>query len=280
MQFPLSDGWLGLARRVCVVTGAASGIGAAIATELARAGAHVALLDRDGDAVDGLARTLTAAGGTAVGLACDVADEAAVQAAAQRVHDTLGPCAGLVNNAGVLRSSPLETVSLDAWNQVLAVNLTGYLLCARSFAPQMRAQGGGSIVHTASISGLNPQTGSGAYSASKAGVLLLSRQMAAEWGPQGIRSNAVCPGMIRTALSAKFYEEPGFEQRRAEVTASRRIGEPIDIANPVLFLLSDRASYMSGAEMLVDGGMDTMLMDLVPRPGFNQSAATTEGVSA
>jgi len=282
----LSTDWLGLARRVCVVTGAASGIGAAIATELVRAGAHVALLDRDGDAVDGVARSLAAEGGTAIGLACDVSDEAAVQAVAQRVRETLGPCTALVNNAGVLRASPLATVSLDVWNQVLAVNLTGYLLCARSFVPQMREQGGGSIVHTASIAGLNPQTGSGAYSASKAGVLLLSRQMAAEWGPQGIRSNAVCPGMIRTALSARFYEEPGFEQKRAQLTASRRIGEPIDIANPVLFLLSDRAGYMNGAEILVDGGMDTMLMDLVPRPGFNQTATTTgstaltEGVSA
>ena len=93
--------------------------------------------------------------------------------------------------------------------------------------------------------------------------------MAAEWGPSGVRSNAICPGMIRTALSAKFYEQPGFEQKRAAVTASRRVGEPIDIANVALFLLSDRSSYVNGAEILVDGGMGCMLMDLVPRPGFN-----------
>jgi NAD(P)-dependent dehydrogenase (short-subunit alcohol dehydrogenase family) len=90
-----------------------------------------------------------------------------------------------------------------------------------------------------------------------------------EWGPQGVRSNAICPGMIRTALSAKFYEEPGFEARRAAVTASRRIGEPQDIADAALFLASPRASYINGTEVIVDGGMANMLMDMVPRPGFN-----------
>ena len=125
------------------------------------------------------------------------------------------------------------------------------------------------MVNVASISALFPQTGSGAYSASKAGVLLMSRQLAVEWGPQGVRSNAICPGMIRTALSAKFYEEPGFEARRAAVTASRRIGEPQDIADAALFLASPRASYINGTEVIVDGGMANMLMDMVPRPGFN-----------
>jgi NAD(P)-dependent dehydrogenase (short-subunit alcohol dehydrogenase family) len=137
----------------------------------------------------------------------------------------------------------------------------------------MLAAGHGSIVHVASISALHPQTRSGAYSASKAGVLLMNKQLAAEWGPRGVRSNAVCPGMIRTALSAKFYEVPGFEAARAAVTASRRVGEPADIAQPVLFLLSERAGYVNGAELVVDGGLDCMLMDMVPRPGFNNTAA-------
>jgi len=265
------DNWLGLEGKVCVVTGAASGIGAAIAETLAAAGARVALLDLNAEGVSRLSAQLNAAGATTLGLALDTSDEAAVQAAAQRVQGELGPCQALINNAGLLRAAPLADVSLADWNQVLAVNLTGYLLCARSFAAHMRERGGGSIVNVASISALNPQTNSGAYSASKAGVLLMSRQMAAEWGPQGIRSNAVCPGMIRTALSAKFYEEPGFEQKRAAVTASRRIGEPVDIANVAAFLASDRAAYVNGAEILVDGGMDCMLMDLVPRPGYNRT---------
>jgi NAD(P)-dependent dehydrogenase (short-subunit alcohol dehydrogenase family) len=153
------------------------------------------------------------------------------------------------------------------------------MLCARTFAKAMRTAGTGSIVNIASIAGLTPQTGSGAYSASKAGVLLLSRQMAVEWGPQGLRSNAICPGMIRTALSAKFYEEPGFEAKRAAVTANRRVGEPQDIADVALFLASPRAAYVNAAELAVDGGMTSMMMDMVPRPGFNQISASPKAVA-
>jgi NAD(P)-dependent dehydrogenase (short-subunit alcohol dehydrogenase family) len=265
--------WLELEGKVCAVTGAASGIGAAVARSLAQVGAKVALLDRDAAGCEKIAAELVALGATAIAVACDTSSEASVNAAAQRVLGDLGRCDVLVNNAGMLRAGGLADVSLDDWNAVLAVNLTGYLLCARAFAAQMRGPksigGRGSIVNVASISGLTPQTGSGAYSASKAGVLLLSRQMAVEWGPQGIRSNAICPGMIRTALSAKFYEEPGFEAKRALVTASRRVGEPQDIADVALFLASPRSAYVNGAELAVDGGMSSMLMDMVPRPGYN-----------
>lgn len=264
--------WLGLTGHVYAVTGAASGIGAAVAEALAAAGARIALVDRNGDAAHRLAQQLCERGATALAVACDIADEVAVREAAALVRRELGPVAGLVNNAGLLRPGALDAVSLADWNAVLAVNLTGYLLCAREFGLDMLARGRGSMVHIASISALHPQTRSGAYSASKAGVLLMSKQMAAEWGPRGVRSNAICPGMIRTALSAKFYEEPGFEAKRAALTASRRVGEPSDIAEPALFLLSDRAAYVNGAELVVDGGLDCMLMDMVPRPGFNQTA--------
>jgi glucose 1-dehydrogenase len=264
--------WLGLEGRVCVVTGAASGIGLATAQALADAGAVVALIDRDGDAAREAARRI---GRGSIGVACDIADEAAVRDAAAQVRRELGPVHGLVNNAGFLRAGALEDVSLADWNAVLAVNLTGQLICSREFGRDMLAAGQGAIVHIASISALHPQTKSGAYSASKAGVLLLNKQLAAEWGPRGVRSNAVCPGMIRTALSSRFYEVPGFEAARAAVTASRRVGEPSDIAEPAVFLLSDRAAYINGTELLVDGGLDCMLMDMVPRPGYNQT--TTQG---
>ncbi|WP_399686490.1 SDR family NAD(P)-dependent oxidoreductase [Xenophilus sp.] len=268
---PSSGGthWLGLAGETCVVSGAGSGIGAAIARGLAQAGARVALLDRDAEAGEAQAAALRAQGATALAVPCDIADAAAVAAAARTVEAELGAPSVLVNNAGLLRAGALADVDLAQWNEVLSINLTGYLLCARAFGAAMRAAGRGSIVHVASIAGLFPQTGSGAYSASKAGVLLMSRQLAVEWGPQGVRSNAICPGMIRTALSAKFYEEPGFEARRAAVTASRRIGEPQDIADVALFLASPRSGYVNGAEIVVDGGMSSMLMDMVPRPGFN-----------
>lgn len=264
-----SADWLGLAGKVCVVSGAGSGIGAAMAQGLAAVGAKVALLDRDIAAAQRVAAQLAERGAVALAVECDISDEAAVAAAAKKVRVELGTCDVLMNNAGLLRPGSLESISIAEWNAVLAVNLTGYLLCSREFGRDMLERKRGSIVHVASISALHPQTRSGSYSASKAGVLLLSKQMAAEWGPQGVRSNAVCPGMIRTALSAQFYAEPGFEARRAAVTASRRVGEPIDIANPAIFLASDRSDYINGAEIVVDGGLDCMLMDMVPRPGFN-----------
>jgi len=267
----MADHWLGLARKVCVVTGAASGIGAAVAHSLAEVGAWVALLDRDAAGCENIATALRAQNHTAIAVTCDTSSESSVRAAAEKVQAELGDCHALVNNAGFLRAGTLDAVSLDEWNAVLAVNLTGYLLCARTFARPMRAAGQGSIVNVASIAARFPQARSGAYSASKSGVLLLSRQIAVEWGPEGVRSNAICPGMIRTALSARFYEEPGFEAKRAAVTASRRVGEPQDIADVALFLASPRSAYVNGAEVMVDGGMSSMLMDMVPRPGFNHA---------
>jgi glucose 1-dehydrogenase len=267
--------WLGLQGCVVAVTGAASGIGAAVAQQLAEVGAHVALIDRDADGVRRHAAALAEGFGPygvkTLAIACDTSSEEQTLAAAQKVQAELGDCVALINNAGLLRPGALDSVSLADWNAVLSVNLTGYLLCSRAFKPQL-GRTRGALVHVASISAHFPQTHSGAYSAGKAGVLLLSRQMAAEWGPQGLRSNAICPGMIRTALSAKFYEEPGFEEKRAQVTASRRIGEPQDIADVALFLASPRSGYMNGAELAVDGGMSSMLMDMVPRPGYNTTA--------
>ena len=262
--------WLGLQGLVVAVTGAASGIGASVVRQLVEAGARVALIDRDAEGVRRLADGLAATGARTLAVPCDISSEEQTLAAAQKVQADLGDCAALINNAGLLRPGALDSVNLADWNAVLAVNLTGYLLCSRAFKPQLE-QTRGALVHVASISANFPQTASGAYSAGKAGVLSLSRQMAAEWGPQGIRSNTICPGMIRTPLSAKFYEEPGFEEKRARVTASRRIGEPQDIADVALFLASPRSGYMNGAELAVDGGMSSMLMDMVPRPGFNQT---------
>ena len=265
-----SGSWLGLEGRACVVTGAGSGIGAAIARAFAEAGAIVALLDRNLAAAEAVAAQI---GEGARAFFCDVADERSVAEAARATHAAIGPASVLVNNAGLLRAGALERVSLAAWNEALAVNLTGYLLCAQAFGRDMLEAGKGSLVHVASIASLNPQTNSGAYSASKAGVLLLSRQLAAEWGPRGVRSNAILPGMIKTPLSAKFYEEPGFEERRAAAVASRRVGVADDLTGPALFLASDRAAYVNGAELLADGGLDCMLMDMVPRPGFNTAPA-------
>ena len=132
----------------------------------------------------------------------------------------------------------------------------------------MRAHRRGSLVHIASIAGSNAQGQSGAYSVSKAAVIMLSRQLANEWGPHGIRSNVVSPGMVITPMSQAFYDTPGVTERRSAVVPLRRVGMPQDIADAILYLASDRSSYVNGDEITVDGGYASMLMNLVPRPGF------------
>ena len=258
--------WLGLSGKVAVVTGAAGGMGRAVAAGFAAAGAAVALLDRDAAGCGALAAELD--GARTLALGCDTTDEASAAAAAEAVAARLGPPDILVNNAGVLRPGPLSSLGLAEWNALLAVNLTGYLLCAQAFGRPMMERGSGALVHIASIAASNPQPRSGAYSPSKAAVAMLSRQLALEWGPSGLRSNVVSPGFVRTPMSEAFYAAPGVKERREAMLPSRRIGTPADIADAVLFLASPRASYVNGAEILVDGGLGTALMELTPRPGF------------
>ena len=266
--------WLQLDSRVCVVTGAAGGIGSQIARALLAQGAQVVLLDLDEQRCGQLAETLSAkASHPVTALTCNIADPASVRLAAAEVERRFGRCDVLVNNASLLQPGALEEIELEQWNRLLAVNLSGYLLCAQHFGRLMLRQGSGRLVHVASIAAHFPQTWSGAYSAAKAGVSMLSRQLAAEWGPRGVRSNAICPGLIRTPLSAAFYADAEIERQRCAMTANGRIGEPSDIADAVLFLASSRADYVNGAELVVDGGLECMPMALIPRPGY-QSPAT------
>jgi NAD(P)-dependent dehydrogenase (short-subunit alcohol dehydrogenase family) len=267
--------WLDLQNRVFVVTGAAGGIGGAIAAQAAAAGARVALLDRDGEACVAAAQALTEGGYVALPVACDTASAESVAAAASTVANQFGACEILANAAGIMRASPTEDLDLAQWNAVLAVNLSGYFLTAQAFGSQMTTAKRGSIVHVASITAHHPQTRGGSYGVSKSGVVMLSKQLAAEWGPSGIRSNVVSPGLIRTPLTENFYRQPGVTEQRARIVPSRRIGSPQDIADCALFLASDRAAYVNGAELIVDGGLGCVLMDLVPRPGFDSNVAST-----
>lgn len=262
---------------VCVVTGAGGGIGRAIALALAKEGGRLVILDRSEHTAAETAAAVRDLGASAVVIACDTSDPASVAEAAEQSLAALGGCDVLVNNAGILRPGPLETLATAEWNAVLSVNLTGYFHCAQIFGQQMRAKGGGAMVHVASIAGHHATPFSGAYSVAKAGVLMLSRQLAIEWGPAGIRSNTVSPGMILTPMSQGFYEQPGAVERRSAVIPGGRIGCPEDIAEAVLFLVNPRSAYVTGDEITVDGGYTRNIMSLVPRAGYESPGQEKDG---
>ena len=269
-----APGWLELEGKVAVVTGAASGIGAEIARQLASVGARVALLDRDEAGAIATANAIAATGARAVAVACDIADKASVDRAAAQVERELGRCDVLVNNAATIYAAALMDIDLQRWNQLMAVNVGGFLLCSQAFGRQMiAAGGGGSIVHIASISGRVPQPYSGPYSVSKAGVKMLSQLLAVELGEHGIRSNVVSPAMVRTPLTEGIYQNPDVLRRREEIVPARRISGPRDLAEVVLFLASARSGYVNGQDILVDGGLSTAWLTLIPRPGFEKADA-------
>ncbi|MBS0499350.1 MAG: SDR family oxidoreductase [Burkholderiaceae bacterium] len=271
-----SGSWLGFENLVCVVTGAGGGIGAEVVRQLLASGARVALLDLDraraAAVADGADRTMV--------LACDVTDANSVHAAAEAVRNTWGPAAVLVNNAASLYADALMDIAVDKWNRLLSVNLTGYLLCAQVFGRQMRERGGGAMVHIASISGAIPQPYSGAYSVSKAGVKMLSQLLAAELGEHGIRSNVVSPAMVRTPMSEGIYTQDAVRRQRERMVPLGRISTPADIAGAVLFLASERAGYISGQDILVDGALTQNWLGLVPRPGFQKEDAAASATSS
>jgi NAD(P)-dependent dehydrogenase (short-subunit alcohol dehydrogenase family) len=268
-----SADWLGLNGRICAVTGAGGGIGAEVVRRLVEAGARVALLDRNVDTLRSAVESLGQAGGPVMQLACDVTRADSIQLAADHIRAAWGPVTLLVNNAAALYADAVMDITLDKWNQLLSVNLSGYLLCAQVFGRQMIAAGGGSMVHIASIAASIPQPYSGAYSVSKAGVKMLSQLLAVELGEHGVRSNVVSPAMIRTPMSEGIYANPQVRQRREQIVPAGRISTPDDIAGAVLFLASDRAGYVSGQEILVDGGLTQAWLGLIPRPGFEKEDA-------
>jgi NAD(P)-dependent dehydrogenase (short-subunit alcohol dehydrogenase family) len=235
--------------RVALVTGGASGIGRATARRLARDGAAVAVLDRDGDGARAVAAEV---GGIAFEV--DVRDGDAVRAAVDSTVESLGGLAILVNNAGVGDLRPLHTVDDRLWHRLLDVNLTGTYHAMAAAVPVMLAAGGGAIVNNASVSGMSPTRNEAAYSAAKAGVIALTASGALEYGPT-IRVNCVAPGFIRTALTAIWDEYPDAFAPISAAIPLGRIGDAEEVAEVIAFLCSDAAAYVTGHTLVVDGGL-------------------------
>ncbi len=236
--------------KVVLVTGAASGIGAACAERFAREGALVAGADQQ--PMDGAAAWLQAPG--ALSLAVDVSDERSVEAMVAAVLQRHGRLDAVVHAAGIEGHGATHELEAASLERVLDVNLKGSAYVAKHAVRPMLAARSGSIVLLASVLGLHAQAGSAAYSMSKGGVVMLVRSMAMEYGALGIRVNALCPGVIKTPMTAAISQYPPVEQQMRDWHALARFGRPEEVAGPALFLVSDDASFVTGHCLLVDGG--------------------------
>jgi NAD(P)-dependent dehydrogenase (short-subunit alcohol dehydrogenase family) len=247
-------------RRVAIVTGAASGIGLAIAERLAADGLAVALFDLNGKAADAAAARIAATGASAIAVQVDVAEPDQIAAGVARVVDALGPPTVLVNNAGIEGFDPFLKISLEKWERLLRVNLTGTFLCCQAVVPHMIEAGWGRIVNISSSSAQGGQPLMTHYVSSKAGMIGLTKALALELGPKGITVNTIPPGFIDTpmlrASEAKGLLGEGVEAHAA-TTPVRRAGLPKDIAATTSFLVRDEADYITGQVIGVNGGRNT-----------------------
>jgi meso-butanediol dehydrogenase / (S,S)-butanediol dehydrogenase / diacetyl reductase len=242
------------AAKVAIVTGAARGIGLAIASWFLERDHRVALLDIDEETLSQTVRTLAPAE-RVLALHCDVADPSQVHSSVDRVAQRFGRIDALVNNAGIAVFKPILQTRFDEWTRVLDVNLSGPFLCTQACAPVMLRTGGGSVVNIASISGLRASTLRVAYGTSKAALIHLTRQQAAELGAVGIRVNAVAPGPVDTEMAIQVHT-PEIRADYHDAIPLNRYGTPQEIAEVVGFLCSAAASYVNGQVIAVDGGFD------------------------
>jgi NAD(P)-dependent dehydrogenase (short-subunit alcohol dehydrogenase family) len=243
--------------KVAIVTGGGGGICGAICQAFANVGARVACLDYDLRAAQETVDTIRAAGGEAIAVECDVSSETSTLAAVARVVAELGKPAVLVNGAAILdKTGTILDIDLKEWNHVIGVNLTGAFLMSRAVLPQMIEAGGGSIIHIASMHGSVGRGGRVSYTTAKGGMLQLSKTMAIDHAAQGIRVNTLSPGAVKTRRITFRYGENAEAkiQQAATKYLLNRFAEPDELASAALFLASDASSYMTGSDLLVDGG--------------------------
>ncbi len=241
--------------RAVIVTGAASGIGAAIATRFLADGFSVVLFDLDAAGARKVAECSGHAPNALI-VQGDASEEDSVREAVAEAGHKFGPVGILINNVGIEINATVQEQSREEWDRHVAVNLTSVFLFSKSCIPGMRANGGGAIINISSVHAFVSWPRCAAYDATKAGLLGVTRALAIDHGPEGIRVNAVCPGYIRTPLLERWFAaiENG-EQEAARAHPLRRIGEPVDVANAVFFLASEQASFITGAVLTVDGGI-------------------------
>jgi meso-butanediol dehydrogenase/(S,S)-butanediol dehydrogenase/diacetyl reductase len=246
-----------LDNKVAIVTAGGSGIGAATVRRFAREGAAVVIADLSGSRAEQVRSEVVAAGGRAVTIKMDVADPQAIEATIKLALNSFGRLDVLFNNAGMAEVSLIHETTLESWERVMAVTLTGTFLGLKYAIPVMRQQGGGAIINTASISGMHGDYGMASYNAAKAAVINLTRTAALENAKHNIRVNCVCPGGINTRVAQILGKGRADEWRRAMGGAHPigRMGEPDEIANTVTFLASDEASFITGSSFVADGGV-------------------------
>ena len=240
--------------RVALVTGASRGIGEAMARALAEAGAHVVVTSRKAESVEAVAESIRQSGGQATGRALHVGRADELAEAVHQIAEAHGGLHVLVNNAATNPVyGPVEDTDEAAFDQIMGVNVKGPFLLAQAALPHL-ADEGGSVINVSSIGGVKPEAGLGIYSVSKAALVSLTQVMAKEWGPKGVRANAVCPGLIQTRFSQALWDDERTLDRFTRHLPAGRIGVPEDLAGLAVFLASDASAYCTGGVFTADGG--------------------------
>jgi NAD(P)-dependent dehydrogenase (short-subunit alcohol dehydrogenase family) len=241
--------------KVAIITGGASGIGRAAAELFAREAARVVVADVQPAAGQMVAQRIRKAGGQALFIETDVAQEPQVQQLMAQTVEAFGGIDVLFSNAGIGLAKSAAHTSLEEWQRVLDINLRGAFFCVKHAIPIMQQRGGGSIVIDASANGLLAEVELAAYCASKGGLIALTRSLALDYGADKIRVNCLCPGYIDTPINAVYFAVPGARERAGQLHALGRIGTPEEVAYAALFLASDEASFVTGSVLTVDGGL-------------------------